>query len=156
MDPHFCTKCGAKIPDEQPSACPQCGTATSTSSSAKNPVRAAALSLVIPGLGQAYNGNFLKGIGIFIVIVVPFLLSELIFHFPFGWLLLLLWAIGVYDAYWDAGRMKRGEIPEKKTPNGAFHSVCYRGSDSSISSLFHYYDRCNSIRAPRVAWLTSG
>jgi TM2 domain-containing membrane protein YozV len=120
MDPHFCSKCGAKILDEQPGTCPQCGSDTSTSSNAKEPVLAGALSLVIPGLGQSYNGDALKGIGIFIGILLLFFLNFLLRSYwyfsniPFDGVLLLLWVIGVYDAYRDAGRMNRGEIPEKK------------------------------------------
>jgi hypothetical protein len=116
MGSRFCKSCGAEITEDRPGSCPKCGAAPSTSD-IKNPVLAAVLSLIIPGLGQSYNGNALKGIGIFLGLIILWIInllmySEALFIGIIG--ILILWIIGVYDAYRDAGQMNRGEIPEKK------------------------------------------
>jgi TM2 domain-containing membrane protein YozV len=51
----------------------------------RSPVTAALLSLVLPGLGQLYNGDVLKGIVFFV-----------------GWVLVVPWALAVMDAYYGA------------------------------------------------------
>jgi hypothetical protein len=51
----------------------------------KNPVVAALLSLLIPGLGQLYNGEVVKGIVFFI-----------------GWITILAWPLAVMEAYYSA------------------------------------------------------
>src|SRR4051812_11186680 len=62
----------------------------------RNPVVAALLSLLIPGLGQAYNGEMTKAIVFFI-----------------GWLTIVAWPLAVMEAYYSArvgileGRLRR-------------------------------------------------
>src|SRR6185503_9954273 len=51
----------------------------------RNPVVAALLSLLIPGLGQAYNGEMTKAIVFFI-----------------GWLTIVAWPLAVMEAYYSA------------------------------------------------------
>ncbi|MEZ0229155.1 MAG: DUF5683 domain-containing protein [Planctomycetota bacterium] len=51
----------------------------------KSPVVAALLSLLIPGLGQAYNGEMTKAIVFFI-----------------GWLTIVAWPLAVMEAYYSA------------------------------------------------------
>lgn len=114
MGSRFCKSCGAEIQDGQPGRCPKCGAAPTTSSNIKNPVLAAVLSLIIPGLGQSYNGNALKGIGIFLGVPILWILSLLMDSEVLFIVIFIIWILGVYDAYRDAGRMNRGEIPEKK------------------------------------------
>lgn len=119
MSSRFCKSCGAEIPAGRFDNCPKCGVVLALVK--RKPLLAAALSLVIPGLGQSYNGNALKGIGIFLGIPILWILSVLMYsggediYFEallFG--IFILWILGVYDAYRDAGRMNSGEIPEKK------------------------------------------
>jgi hypothetical protein len=62
----------------------------------KSPGLAAGLSLLIPGLGQLYNGEMLKA-GLFLV----------------GWILVIPWALAVMDAYYSA-RLKNVEARLKK------------------------------------------
>ncbi len=119
MSSRFCKSCGAEIPVGTLSNCPKCGAVLTHMN--RHPLLAAILSLIIPGLGQSYNGNALKGIGIFLGIPILWILSlwmysggdDLFFDVSFIGIF-LLWVLGVYDAYRDAGRMNRGEIPEKK------------------------------------------
>jgi hypothetical protein len=71
----FCNECGAR---EDLCAC--CGRAVT-----KNPAAAALLSLICPGLGQAYNGEWGKAIVFFI-----------------GWLTIIAWPLAVMEAYYSA------------------------------------------------------
>lgn len=109
----FCKNCGAEISDELAGKCPKCGAAR-LASGLKNPVIAAVLSLFIPGLGQSYNGNALKGFGIFLGIAILLILTLVVSSEGIFIVILLVWAAGVYDAYRDAGLMNSGKIPEKK------------------------------------------
>lgn len=51
----------------------------------RSPVAAALLSLILPGLGQLYNGEVLKAVVFFL-----------------GWVFLVPWALAVMDAYYSA------------------------------------------------------
>jgi len=68
----------------------------------KSPFLAFALSFFWVGLGQLYNGKFAKG----------FLLNVC---FAFGMILfipgLIVWVFSLWDAYTEAEKMNRGEIP---------------------------------------------
>lgn len=60
----------------------------------KSPVVALILSLILSGLGQFYNGQYVKGILLLFAELVGFL----IFIIP-G---LIVWVFGMYDAYTSA------------------------------------------------------
>ncbi len=128
MSSRFCKSCGAEIPEGMLSKCPKCGVILTLVK--RKPLLAAVLSLIIPGLGQSYNGNALKGIGIFLGIPILWILSvwmysggEILYFEAFFFGIFILWILGVYDAYRDAGRMNRGEIPEKKQQMFLFGGV---------------------------------
>lgn len=67
-----------------------------------NPILAAILSIVIPGLGQFYDGHFLRGVGVAVIFwllaggsvatlfVIPFVLPVVTGVF---------WLWNIYDAY---------------------------------------------------------
>lgn len=84
----FCNTCGSRE-----DLC-ECGLAPDRED--KNPVVAALLSLLIPGLGQLYNGEVTKGIVFFI-----------------GWFTIIAWPLAVMEAYYSArvgileGRLRR-------------------------------------------------
>ncbi|WP_214021008.1 hypothetical protein [Methanoculleus sp.] len=82
----------------------------------KNPGFSALLSLVFVGLGQAYNGQFLRGV----LILVGTLIAGLYFA-PAG---AAIWLYGACDAYATARRMNDGTVP-------------YR--DSSIAALLLFF-----------------
>lgn len=70
----------------------------------KHPGTAAVLSLLIPGVGQIYNGDFLRGI--FWLIVTP--------GFWLGTGGLLGWPfhlVAAYTAHLRASKKNRGEVP---------------------------------------------
>jgi len=69
----------------------------------KNPGFSALLSSVFFGLGQAYNGQFLRGV----LILVGTLFGGLSFA-PAG---AAIWLFGICDAYATARRMNGGTVP---------------------------------------------
>ena len=73
----------------------------------KNPAFAAGLSLLFNGLGQAYNGQFARGI----LVLLGSLLGLFILIVP-G---VAIWAWGVYDAYRTAKGMNEGLVPYRET-----------------------------------------
>lgn len=77
----------------------------------KNPGAAAVLSFFIPGVGQIYNGNFLRGL--FWLIVTP--------GFWLGTGGLLGWVchfIAAYTAYRRAEALNAGTVPGQLTEGG--------------------------------------
>lgn len=118
---NFCDNCGAKFSDSPiltvtppqseaggsgaagPAAAPATGPVIVQSVEEKSTVIAALCSLVIPGLGQVYNGKLERGFLIFFGTVI----GLFIFILP-G---LAVWAFGIYDAYTLALQMNRKEIP---------------------------------------------
>jgi ABC-type Na+ efflux pump, permease component len=113
---NFCDNCGAKISAAPTiTAQPPEGSGAGSSSPAPEPVTivqpveekstavAAICSLVIPGLGQVYDGKLERGFLIFFGTVIGLFL----FIIP-G---LCVWAFGIYDAYTIACQMNNKEIP---------------------------------------------
>ena len=68
----------------------------------KNPLLAGLASFLFTGLGQVYNGQFVKGV---LILGGALLGSFLIIP---G---ILIWLYGVYDAYRTAKKMNAGELP---------------------------------------------
>jgi TM2 domain-containing membrane protein YozV len=69
---------------------------------AKNPILAAFLSFLLPGLGQVYVGKTLFGLGL---IVLTFIISTLaIFLISFFGIIIyiIVWLYAIYDAYMSA------------------------------------------------------
>ena len=65
----------------------------------KNPIVSGILSLIIPGLGQLYNGHAKKGAVVFVIAVVLYVLGMFITTY----ILSLIWALfAAYDAYMEA------------------------------------------------------
>ena len=108
----ICRQCGHSSPEEQPRFCSACGrhmdsecdTLSSRGSirgeDDKNQQVAVFCSSLIPGLGQIYNGESVKGfIFLFSTVVGLFLLL-----IP-G---LIIWIYSMYDAYISAGKMNEG------------------------------------------------
>ena len=112
----FCPGCGNPV-QEASRFCPSCGTKLEGAGVSgqmlprgreeKSPYVALLCSFFIPGLGQVYDGNTARGIGVFIGTIGGFFL----FIVP-G---LIFWIYGMHDAYSTAKRMNRGEIPFRAT-----------------------------------------
>lgn len=73
----------------------------------KNPAVAAGLSLLFNGLGQAYNGQFVKGV----LVLLGSLLGLFLLIVP-G---VAVWLWGGYDAWATARRMNEGLVPYRET-----------------------------------------
>jgi hypothetical protein len=91
----------------------------------KDPASAAAMSMLHGGLGQIYNGEIAKGIGlivakvvVLIVVIGMFVAGVWYFAVP---LLVLgwggLWAFGVWDAYRSASRHNQQQFESGPHPN---------------------------------------
>lgn len=120
---NFCDNCGAKLSAAptitvRPPDAGTAGTGGAPGSSApapapepvivrpaeeKSTALAAICSLVIPGLGQVYDGKTGRGFAIYFGTVI----GLFIYVIP-G---LLVWAFGIYDAYSLALQMNKKEIP---------------------------------------------
>lgn len=114
----FCENCGTPIvpaPAAVPAAPQYSAAQTQVAPPArqKNAVLAAIASFIIAGLGQVYNGNFVKGVMIFF----GMLIGSFIFLIP-G---LIVWIYGIYDAYATAKKMNEGQIPF--VPHNALHII---------------------------------
>jgi len=126
IDKEYCQNCGSELPYKQgewpaslPKICPSCGVRVKDpirygsregqgrthAAQLKNPILAALLSM-IPGLGQAYNGQlgkaflFLIGVIIGSILIIPGV---------------IIWIYGIYHAYKTAKQMNYGDIPFKNT-----------------------------------------
>lgn len=73
----------------------------------KRPGIAALLSAIFPGLGQVYNGENLKGVLVFLGFI-----AGIVFMLIPG---IIVWVVGIADAYRNAKRMNAGTIPSRPT-----------------------------------------
>jgi TM2 domain-containing membrane protein YozV len=73
----------------------------------KNPLVAALCSVLIPGLGQVYNGELGKG-----VVICALSLVGIIFLLVPG---LMVWMYGAFTAYTVAGKINSGKYPYQPT-----------------------------------------
>ncbi len=100
----FCRSCGKSIRSDA-EICPHCGVRQKKSVqslSPKNPGFAAVASFLFAGLGQIYNGEFVKGFLFIVVQIINFLLIFIVI----GWITYpIVWAIGIYDAYKTAEKI---------------------------------------------------
>lgn len=104
-----CPHCGTEVPDDETGTCPSCGRIIrerAKNQELKSPVLAAVMSFLIPGLGQVYTGNTLRGILLLIGAFVGFIMLLV----P-G---LIVLAYAVYDAYKTAKKINSGQVPYKK------------------------------------------
>ena len=123
----ICKNCGAILPYSQKDwprdilkICPACGFSIKGSSrwgsrkgslrsEKKNPLLAAVFSIAWPGLGQAYNGEYIKAAVIAIVELAGFAYRPVIL------VSVLAIVIGMADAYRISKNMNIGNIPYRET-----------------------------------------
>ncbi len=101
--PRFCSGCGARMDGGIPPGSPAYG---GTGRVEKNATMAGFCSSVLPGLGQVYNGETLKGVILFFLTLAGFF----IFLIP-GF---IVWLYAMYDAHAVAGKMNTGEVEFKE------------------------------------------
>jgi len=115
MEPvSFCPNCGTSINPQKERPRPKGENEFDKIVGNKDPFIAAILSFIFPGLGQVYNGEFNKGLLIQIVFLASFFFSGFFFLAIIPIPIVLL-VIGVYDAYTEADKMKKG-LAELKNP----------------------------------------
>ncbi|AUB55217.1 MULTISPECIES: hypothetical protein [Methanobacterium] len=68
---------------------------------AKNPIIAAILSFLIPGLGEIYAGKTMMGI---ILVIIAIILTAAIYMVTFyAWIVyIIVWIYSIYDSYTTA------------------------------------------------------
>jgi len=100
----FCNECGAPLAPGSPGPAP----AASPEKIEKSTALALIGSAVVPGLGQVYEGNIVRGYLVFLGTLFGFFL----FIIP-G---IIVWLYGMYDAYTTATQMNDGSIPGQPAP----------------------------------------
>jgi|AntRauTorcE11898_2_1112593.scaffolds.fasta_scaffold12639_2 TM2 domain-containing membrane protein YozV len=106
----YCRDCGSVI-SERAEICPDCGVRQQDPPSGAsdlfqggNPVLAALLSALLPGLGQIYNRELERGLAFVVASVV----SGVLVAFVVGILIYpLVWVFAIYDAYTRAEQAYR-------------------------------------------------
>ena len=73
----------------------------------KSPGIAALASFIITGAGQIYNGQIIKGVGLFVLQIINVMLIAVLIGFI---TLPLTWAYSIYDAYKTSERINNGDI----------------------------------------------
>ena len=107
----YCSNCGKKI-DAKAEICPKCGVRVAEPKEkgvkeVKSSGLAAVLSVLLPGLGQIYNGQIGKGILFMVLLVVFALMVFIIIGIP---LLIAFWIYNIYDAYDTAKKINEGKM----------------------------------------------
>ena len=100
----FCTQCGTMLPLGGTSGAALLTPVAQAPAPPKNPGVAAVLSFFFAGLGQIYNGQIGKGLGIMFAYFISILLMFVIIGFittP------ILWIWGMIDAYQTAERINQ-------------------------------------------------
>lgn len=105
-DEMYCPECGAII-KRKAEICPNCGVRVKPVQvqERKSPGLAAVASAIIPGLGQIYNGDIMKGIVLMILYGVS---VALIFVFIGFFLAPIVWIYAIYNAYKTAEKINAG------------------------------------------------
>jgi len=83
-------------------------------------MRSAALAAILSvwlGLGQAYNGQLGKGLGLFVVWIIFLGITNSGVEF-FSVLWLIIWAYGIYDAYATSIKLNSGVLPYTEINTG--------------------------------------
>jgi TM2 domain-containing membrane protein YozV len=108
----FCQKCGTETLSEAAEFCRKCGSRLGGDAgrsarvvvvrSARSPGAAAVLSFFWCGLGQIYNGQIGKGIGM----MIAYFISAILIYLLIGLITTpILWIWGMIDAYNTAERL---------------------------------------------------
>lgn len=98
----------------------------------KNPIVSVILSFFFPGAGQVYNGDLKKGL----MIVIGAIITLFIF-FPASF---VVWVYGLYDAYTDADKMNKGQIPyaEATMQDALIYAGVFIGSFILLFVIFFF------------------
>lgn len=100
----YCRNCGSEI-DARAVICPKCGVATGVTMQTKNEGLAAVLSFLVPGAGQIYNGQIIKGLVLFAAQLISIVLMAIGIGFITA---LIVWVYAIYNAYHRAKEINTG------------------------------------------------
>lgn len=104
---NVCSGCAVEINGK--TVCKNCVQASSkqTYVKRKEPLLSLILSFLIPGLGQIYNGEGVKGVVLIIAAVISVVLATVCIG---ALTYLIVWLYAMYDAYVIAERINKGEV----------------------------------------------
>ena len=113
----YCSNCGSVISAEA-EICPDCGVRQHSAGDEKNSAVSFVASLVIPGAGQVYNDQVVRGIAMFlgagvmdlVIIFIAGILTVIVIGPLFLFLIPVVHVAVAYDAYTQAEKINRGEI----------------------------------------------
>lgn len=114
-DDQYCSSCGERIKREA-EICPHCGVrvAGTSSTDEKDPGIAAVISLIVPGGGQVYNEQIVRGAAFFGVYAVfwmfVFVTMFILIGFLFMFLAPVFHLVAAWDAYTQATKINSGEV----------------------------------------------
>ena len=112
----FCEHCGASVQItqtfQQPVAQQPVYASQPAAPTKIRNVSIAAILSVWTGLGQAYNGQMRKGLGLFAVLIIFYEISVGMWRMEFfSVLALIVWVYGIYDAYAISTKLNNGALP---------------------------------------------
>jgi TM2 domain-containing membrane protein YozV len=124
MGNKFCSGCGEQVLRDDAAICYNCGywlieDVTSQNNNEKNgktqyvaidsksPFLAIIFSVILPGAGQLYNKQLLKGLLFQLGLFVSLFISWIFLFIP----TLIAWVAVIWEAYSVSEKMNRGEIP---------------------------------------------
>ena len=119
----------------------------------RKPIFAFLLSLVTPGLGQIYNGQFKKGISYLVgFLLVYFVFSFLLFYF-YGMILYLIIILGCFififvDALRTANKLKA--IPLEPFNKWYIYLIILLISNAAVVPLLRWTVKNNIVRAYKI------
>jgi len=155
-DEVYCRDCGSTI-SERAEICPDCGVrqhappdATSDLLEGGNPVLAALLSALLPGLGQIYNRELERGLAF----VVASMVSAFLVVFVIGIVIYpLVWVFAIYDAYSRAEQAYRDRVgpadPEGASTRERTHDDGTEDSGDDWGSGSEWDDRADAEESDR-------
>jgi hypothetical protein len=106
---------------QQPVAQPPAAQQPVPAKTQKNAVGAAIASAVWCGLGQTYNGQLQKGLGLWLGLLLFYTLFYALMNTGGGFFIifvLIIWGYGISDAYTTSTKMNAGQIPFAETNIG--------------------------------------
>lgn len=121
--PKYCDKCGEELKNENAKFCDKCGAEVKLPSNQQNnfnssnmPLEvneksmplAIIISFFLNGLGMAYAGNILKGVGYFIgSIILSLIISSIFNEFLTFIINLIVWIIGLVLTYQEVNEVNQ-------------------------------------------------
>lgn len=114
-DEYFCRACHKRLYDQQDFSAPSTEKPETLIAAGRSPFIAGGLSLLSPGLGQFYNGETFKGLGLFFIFITVSFNIDIPFNnlfTPFRPALFFgIWILAIADAVYSARQINHFKRP---------------------------------------------